>query len=366
MIFLQNACHRDSRQKFNVVFILADDLGVNDLSLYGSEFHETPNIDALSEKGMMFTQAYSANPLCSPTRASILTGLYPSRIGITLPHCHVKEVILDKYLQESAPPTSKALRNQTVTRLDTTYFTLGEAFKANGYATAHFGKWHLGPEPYSPLEHGFDLDIPHTPEPSPLAAGFFYPFPVWENHGEPGDHLEDLLADEAVKFIHQHKDVPFYMNYWAFEVHSPWQAKEKQIDKYRARANPDSPQRNPVYAGMLETLDEVVGRLVEALEQAGVLDRTIIIFTGDNGPYIKPNKEHMPEEFHEVPVSSAYPLRDGKGQIYEGGTRVPLIVIWPGRVEPGSVKNFSRAQTFSPHSWICSNGKYLKSLNLMG
>jgi arylsulfatase A-like enzyme len=323
----------------NVVFILADDLGVNDLSLYGSTFHETPNIDALAEKGMVFTQAYSANPLCSPTRASIMTGLDPSRIGITLPHCHLNKLVLEKQLARSAPPNKKTLDAIPLTRFKTEYYTLAEAFKDHGYATAHIGKWHLGPVPYSPWEHGFDLDIPHSPEPSPLAGGFFYPFPIYDSKGEPGSNLEDLMADVAVKYIHEHKDEPFFLNYWAWEVHAPWQAKPHQIDKYRAKAEPDSPQRNPVYAGMLETLDEVTGRIVEAIDQAGILDNTIIIFMGDNGPYIRSNKQHMPEEFHGVPVSSAHPLRAGKGSIYEGGTRVPLIVIWPGRVKPGSVSD---------------------------
>ncbi len=161
----------------------------------------------------------------------------------------------------------------------------------------------------------------------------------WKNHGKPGDNLEDLLADEAVKFISQHKDQPFFLNYWSFQAHSPWQAKVKQIDKYRAKADPKSLQRNPVYAGMVETLDEVVGRLVAALDQAGVLDNTIIIFTSDNGPYFVPNQEHMPAEFHEVPVTNAQPLRAGKGTIYEAGTRVPLVVIWPGKIQPASESN---------------------------
>ena len=325
--------------KMNVVFILADDLGVNDLTLYGSKFHETPNIDALAKKGMMFTQAYSANPLCSPTRASIMTGLYPSRIGITAPNCHLPEEILEKHLVDKASPNQKALGAQSLTRLKQEYFTLAEAFKENGYATAHFGKWHLGPEPYSPLQQGFDSDIPHTSAPSPLPKGFFYPFPVWPNHGKPGDNLEDLLCDEAVKFIEKHKSQPFFLNYWAFEVHSPWQAKDQQINKFRAKMNPESHQRNPVYAGMLETLDEAVGRIVASLDKAGILENTIIVFTGDNGTYINKNKEHMPEEFWDVPVSSAFPLREGKGTIYEGGTRVPLIVIWPGKVKPGSKTN---------------------------
>jgi len=325
----------DIGAKPNVIFILVDDLGVNDLALYGSKFFETPNINLLAKRGMKFTQAYSASPLCSPTRSSILTGLYPARTGITAPHCHLPEEVLEKKLAASAPPTQKALVAVSVTRLATPYYTLAEAFKADGYATAHFGKWHLGPEPYSPLQQGFDVDIPHTSAPSPLPNGFFYPFPVWKNHGKPGDNLEDLLADEAVKFIEQNKERPFFLNYWAFEVHSPWQAKEEQINKYRAKADPKALQRNPVYAGMVETLDEVVGRLVAALDKAGVLERTIIVFTSDNGPFFVPNAEHMPPEFRTVPVTSAQPLRAGKGTIYEAGTRVPLLVVWPGKVQPG-------------------------------
>lgn len=320
----------------NVVFILADDLGWNDTSLDGSSFYETPNIDALAKRGMKFNQAYSASPLCSPTRASILTGMFPARIGITAPVCHEPQVILEKGLASKAAPSQHALSAASITRFKTEYDTLAEAFKADGYVTAHFGKWHLGPDPYSPLQHGFDTDIPHTSAPSPLGKGFFYPFPVWKNHGKPGDNLEDLLADEAVAFIDQHKDQRFFLNYWSFQAHSPWQAKKEQIDKFRTKADPSSKQRNPVYAGMVATLDEVVGRLVAALDKAGVLENTVIVFTSDNGPYIIPNQEHMPEEFHQIPVSSASPLRAGKGTIYEGGTRVPLVISWPGKVAAGS------------------------------
>ncbi len=322
--------------KPNVVFILADDLGWNDVSVYGSKFYETPNIDALATRGMKFNRAYSASPLCSPTRSSILSGISPARTGITAPACHLPESILTKDLVKKAAPNVKALAAESLTRFKTDYYTLAEAFKDHGYATAHFGKWHLGPEPYSPLQQGFDTDVPHTSAPSPLGKGFFYPFPVWKNHGKPGDNLEDLLADEAVKFIAEHKDQPFFLNYWSFQAHSPWQAKDKQIDKYRAKADPGSLQRNSVYAGMVETLDEVVGRLVAALDQAGVLDNTIIVFTSDNGPYFIPNKEHMPAEFQSVPVTSAQPLRAGKGTIYEAGTRVPLLIVWPGKVKPTS------------------------------
>jgi arylsulfatase A-like enzyme len=320
----------------NVVFILADDLGWNDVGCYGSTFHETPNIDALARSGMRFTQAYAASSLCSPTRASILTGLYPARIGITAASCDMPQVVLEKDLESGASADRKMLGARKMTRLKREYYTLAEAFKQAGYVTGHFGKWHLGSEPYSALEQGFEVDVPHTPAPGPLPNGYFYPFPVWEGHGKPGDNLEDLVAGAAVAFIEQNKAKPFFLNYWAFEVHSPWQARPEQIAKYRAKARPGSPQRNPVYAGMVETLDDAVGKLVGGLRAAGVLERTVIIFTSDNGPFHLPSRDHMPLEFRQVPVTSAYPLRGGKGTLYEGGVRVPLVIVWPGVTRAGS------------------------------
>jgi arylsulfatase A-like enzyme len=241
----------------NIVFILADDLGSNDVGCYGSTFHETPNIDALARSGMRFTQAYSASPFCSPTRASIVTGLHPARIGITAPACDAPEVILEKGLDPSARPDRKMLSARSVTRLKREYYTLAEALKDAGYVTGHFGKWHLGQEPYSPLQQGFDVDVPHTPAPSPMPKGFFHPFPVWKGHGKPGDHLEDLLANQAVEFIEKNKARPFFLNYWSFEVHSPWQAKQEQIEKYRAKARPAAHQRNLMREW--RTLDDAVG-----------------------------------------------------------------------------------------------------------
>ena len=320
----------------NIVFILADDLGWNDVGCYGSMFYATPNIDALASSGMRFTQAYAASSLCSPTRASILTGLYPARIGITAPACHAPEVVLKKDLESRAGPDQKMLGAKKVTRLKAEYYTVAEALKDAGYVTGHFGKWHLGWEPYSPLQQGFDLDVPHTPAQSPLRNGYFYPFPVWKGHGKPGDNLQDLVADQAVEFIEKNKARPFFLNYWTFEVHSPWQAKPEQIEKYRAKARPGSLQRNPVYAGMVETLDDSVGDLVRGLKAAGVLDNTVIIFTSDNGPFYVSNQKQMPAEFHRVPVTSAHPLRAGKGTIYEGGVRVPLVIVWPGVTRAGS------------------------------
>ena len=247
----------------NVVFILADDLGWRDTALYGSTYYETPNIDRLATRGMMFRNAYAASPLCSPTRSSIMTGLYPARIGITTPVCHLPEVVLEQTVQATAPPAQKALTPNSVTRLKLEYVTLAESFKAAGYRTAHFGKWHLGREPYDPLHQGFDADLPHTPAPGPVGGYLGGPWKFWPDQGKPGDHIEDRMAEEAEKFIRANKGAPFYLNYWAFSVHSPWQAKPTLLEKYKRKADPGNPQHNPVYAAMVESLDTAIGRVVK-------------------------------------------------------------------------------------------------------
>jgi arylsulfatase A-like enzyme len=204
----------------NLVFILADDLGWSDTTFdRPNAFYETPNIQRLAQRGMRFTQAYAANPLCSPTRASILSGLYPARIGITAPVCHLPQVILEKATVKTTAPTAKVLVAQSITRFETKYFTLAEALKAEGYATGHFGKWHLGAEPYSPLQQGFDVDYPHWPGPGP-AGSYVAPwrFPEALNFpSQPGEHIEDRMASEAIAFIKANRERPFYVNYWASE-----------------------------------------------------------------------------------------------------------------------------------------------------
>ena len=323
----------------NVLFILADDLGWPDLSCMGSTLYESPNIDRIAENGIKYMNAYTASPFCSPTRASLMTGLYPSRIGITTPACHVPEVVLEKKLAEKASPKDRCLLPITLTRLKTGYNTYAEDFQKAGYLTAHFGKWHLGPEPYSPLEHGFDIDIPHTPAPSPLPDGFFAPWPVYPGEGKTGDHLEDRMAEEAVDFIRKNADKPFLLNYWAFSVHSPWHTKQALIEKYENKADPLDPQHNPVYAGMVEVMDDAVGRLLDALEEEGILDNTIVIFFSDNGGWSWGAFNHVHEEYIGMPQTSCLPLRGGKAMIYEGGVRVPLLVSWPGEIEAGQVNN---------------------------
>ncbi len=318
-------------RKPNIIFILADDLGWRDTSLYGSTFFETPNIEKLAKRGMMFTQAYAANPLCSPTRASIMTGLYPARIGITTPCCHEPAVRLEARLAAPAAPYQRALQVVSASRLKTEYYTLAEALHDDGYATGHFGKWQLGPEPYRPLQQGFDVDVPHYPGPGP--SGWYvapWRFNAELNFaGQPGEHIEDRMAGEAIKFITANKDKPFFLNYWAFSVHAPFDAKADLIKKYGAKADPDNPQRCPVYGAMVQSLDENVGRLVSALEELQLAENTVIVFFSDNGG-------NMYDRVDGIPPTSNAPLRGGKATIFEGGTREPCVVVWPGKVKPGS------------------------------
>ncbi|MFN7873976.1 MAG: sulfatase [Pirellula sp.] len=324
----------------NIVLILADDLGQADLSCYGSTFHQTPHMDALAKRGMKFTQAYSASPLCSPTRASILTGLAPARIGITAPNCHLPEIRLEKRLAAGGP-NARVLNADSITRLKTDYITLPELLRNAGWRTGHLGKWHLGADPYSPLQHGFDSDLPHTPGPGPGGGnGYFAPWQFWKGEGQPGDHIEDRMAEEAEKFIDTNKNRPFFLNYWAFSVHSPWMAKDEYTAQAATRVDNTSPQRNALYAAMLRSLDEAVGRISAALEKNGVADNTIILLSGDNGSWHNvPRDASRNKAWAEVPVTSNAPYRSGKASNYEGGTRVPLLAVWPGNIAAGSTSD---------------------------
>lgn len=317
----------DSRQP-NIVFILADDLGWSDTTLYGTtKFYDTPNIERLSKRGMTFTRAYADSPLCSPTRAAVLTGLSPARTGLTAPNCHLPQVQLEATAGATAGPNQKAVPVSSVTRLDPKYYTYPEALHDAGYATGHFGKWHLGIEPYSPLENGFDVDIPHFHGPGP-AGSYVAPwkYPDFDPQ-TPNEHIEDRMAEEAVAFMKQNKDKPFLLNYWMFSVHAPFDAKPDLIEKYRGKVNPDDPQRSPTYAAMVESMDDAVGTLLDAIDEMGIADNTIIILASDNGG----NMYNWIDE--TVPTSNA-PLRGGKATMYEGGIRGPGIVIWPGHVKP--------------------------------
>ena len=283
---------------------------------------------------MLFTNAYAANPLCSPTRSSILTGLYPDRTGVIYPVCHDPQERLHADLPDNAPPPYWLVPVRSATRLRKEFRTLSEDLKDAGYATAHFGKWHLGHEPYDPLHRGFDVDVPHFPGWGP-EGGYLAPWKFYKGKGKPGEHIDEHMAsDEARKFIIANKDRPFYVNFWCFSVHGPWVAKPQLVKKYKSLADEHNPQHHPVMATMIESMDSAVGELIRTIDEQGLADNTIIIFTSDNGG-LDWGYKNLPG-FGEMPITSNSPLRGGKAGLYEGGTREPLLVIWPGKVPRGS------------------------------
>ena len=320
--------------------ILIDDMGWKDLSACGSTFYESPNIDALMQSGMSFDNAYASCPVCSPSRASILTGKYPATVGVTdwidtSGECHpVKGYLIDA-------PYIKHLPKEE--------YNIARCFKDHGYNTFHVGKWHLGTEEYYPQHQGFDVNIAgcHLGHPH---HGYFSPYMI-ENlkDGPDGEYLTDRLTDEAIKLIEKSGDTPFFMNLWHYTVHMPPQAKEEDIryfeDKARRmhldKVNPfvegeNYPieikrhmkvrrrviQSDAVYAAMIKNLDWNIGRLVQALKDMGKLDDTIIVFTSDNGGLA--TAEGSP--------TCNFPAREGKGWMYEGGTRIPLSISYPAIV----------------------------------
>ncbi|MDH7481284.1 MAG: sulfatase [Armatimonadota bacterium] len=299
-------------RKPNFIFILMDDMGWADLGCYGNTFHETPNIDKLASQGIKFTNAYSACPVCSPTRASILTGKYPARIGLT------------DWIPGHNFPWAKLKPPAFHQELPLEEITIAETLKRAGYATANIGKWHLGKEGYYPERHGFDLNFGGTNKGSP--PSYFYPYNIPTiSSGKEGEYLTDRLTDEAEKFIEKNKDKPFFLYMPHFAVHTPLQAKKEYVSKYEAKPKPKDGQYNPVYAAMIQSVDESVGRIMAKLDELGIADNTVVIFNSDNGGYVK--------------ATSNAPLRAGKGTLYEGGIRDPLIVRWPGKVKEGSICN---------------------------
>lgn len=330
-------------EKMNVIFILADDLGWSDCTLYGTtKLYQTPNLERLAKRGMTFTNAHSASPLSSPTRASILTGQTPARTGITAPNCHVPEVELKPSLAKKAPAGDKSIQCQSATRLSTDLPTLGKLIKAEDYATAHFGKWHLGSEPYSPLQQGFDLDIPHWPGPGP-AGSFVAPWKFTAfKELSPKEHIEDRMAIEATKWLQSlDKNQPFYMNYWMFSVHAPFNAKEELVEYYRGKIDTTQAQRSSTYAAMVHSMDDAIGKLLDEIDRLGISDRTAIIFIADNGGNMY---NYLPEttkdgKKYTSTTTDNSPLRGGKATMFEGGIRVPCVVVWPGLTKPGTISD---------------------------
>lgn len=325
----------------NILLILADDLGWADTTLYGkTSLYETPNIQRLADRGMVFTNAYS-NPICSPTRASIISGQNAARHGMTQPAGHLADVRLKAEETDRGRPEQKSTNVRSATRIDPAMPTLGTVLRNAGYATAHFGKWHLGKSPYSPLEFGFDIDLPHWHGPGPRTsylAPWGYSNPDFRE-GEPGDHIEDRMAQEAVAWLKKRdKTKPFFMNYWQFSVHGPFDAKPELIEKYRKKIKRGDRHDSATYAAMVESLDDAVGTLLDALEEEDLLENTIIVFYSDNGGNMHSGVEEIDKagEEYMTTLTDNHPLRGGKGNIHEGGIRVPAFVIWPGVTKPGA------------------------------
>jgi arylsulfatase A-like enzyme len=301
--------------KLNVVFILIDDMGWRDLGCYGSTFYETPNIDRLAAQGMRFTNAYAACPVCSPTRASIMTGKYPARLHLT-----------DWIPGRKQWPTARVLTPQFNQQLPLEEITIAEALKPEGYATASIGKWHLGDKGFLPQDQGFDVNVAGSKAGS--TSSYFAPYPLDNIEGPAGEYLTDRLTDEAIKFVTHNKERPFFLYLPHYAVHLPLQAKQKLIEKYQAKTPKDG-QKDPVYAAMIDSLDQGVGRLMKSLDDLNLTGKTVVFFMSDNGGVIFEGRR-------QEPVTSNAPLRAGKGHLYEGGIREPMFVRWPGVVKPGS------------------------------
>ena len=295
--------------KPNFVFFLIDDMGWRDVACYGSTIYETPNIDRLASQGMRFTDGYAACPVCSPTRASILTGKYPARLHLT------------DWIAGHKRPFAKLAVPDWTQSLPLEEVTIPEALKPAGYVSASIGKWHLGGPDHRPEAHGFDLNFAgdHRGQPPSYLSPYKIPSVA---EGKPGEYLSDRLTDEAVKFIETNKEKPFFLYFPHYAVHTPIQAKKGLTDKFLAKGRPANGQNSAAYAAMIASVDESVGRVTAKLDELGIADRTVIFFMSDNGGLAS--------------ITSNAPLRAGKGTLYEGGIREPWIVKWPGVVKPGT------------------------------
>ncbi len=318
----------------NVVLVLADDLGWADLGCYGADLHETPHLDQLAGSGLRFTHAYAPAPICSPTRAALLTGKAPARLQLT---------IWSEGSRRS--PTNRRLL-QAPSRHDLPHeeLTLAELFSSAGYLTALVGKWHLGDADHAPETQGFDINIGGTRWGAPQT--FFWPYRGSGRFGnefryvpglvfgEPGEYLTDRLTDESLRIVDRAAATkrPFFLYLAHHAPHTPIEAKPDDVAYFQAKLRPEFAHRNPTYAAMVRSLDESVGRIRQRLRELDLEQNTLFIFTSDNGGYIGTSVH----DGQTLPVTDNRPLRSGKGTCYEGGLRVPLLISWPGVTRPGT------------------------------
>ena len=308
--------HADDKPP-NFVFLLADDLGWTGLGCFGSDFYETPHLDAFAESGVRFTNAYSACTVCSPTRASIMTGMYPARLHLT------------DFIAGQNRPYARMRIPDWKKQLSSDHTTIAEMLKNSGYRTGHIGKWHLnakskGVSGTMPTDQGFDVSIS-----APSGRrGYFLPKGVRSDAGT--NYLTDYLTDHACQFIKESKAHPFFL-YFAYNVpHTPIEGRNDLVDYFKQKADPKKLHHNPIYAAMVASLDESVGRILAEIEKSGVVENTVVVFTSDNGGLTQRYGKH--DDFTEN-----LPLRRGKGSAYEGGVRVPAIVRWPGVTKVNTV-----------------------------
>jgi arylsulfatase A-like enzyme len=314
----------------NVVLILVDDLGWADLGCYGADLHRTPSIDRFAAGCMRFTDAYAAAPVCTPTRAALMTGKYPARLNMTI--WYEGSLSAPNLRRKLIPP-------QTRGNLPHEEFTLAEMFARAGYQTAHVGKWHLGDAAHYPETHGFDVAIGGTFWGAPPT--FFYPYRgFWGRsteyryvpgleYGKDDEYLTDRLTDEAMVFLEQAGEDPFFLYLAYHTVHTPIEGKPDHVRRFRGRLDQARFHTNPEYAAMAFSLDENVGRLLKKLDQLDLSDHTLVVFTSDNGGYVN--------QYQGQVVTNNSPLRSGKGSLYEGGIRVPLMIHWPGVTRAGQI-----------------------------
>lgn len=327
-----SAARAIASDKPNVLFILADDLGWMDTSLYGSKYFQTPEIERLASMGMKFTRAYSASPVCSPTRLSLLTGKYPARLKMTAPVGHLPPT---RY-RGNYPLTPSPTYQQTTTPISARYmppeeYTLAEAFRDAGYRTGFVGKWHLGVGPeHWPAAQGFDFVFHGVPDNGPRSYFSPYYFSAGNvTDGPNGEYLTERATSEAIKFIKSSRERPWILFLWHWAVHAPYEAPRDLINKYASLKDPRGRQKSATMAGMIESLDKSVGTVLDTLNELDLAKSTIIVFYSDNGGNVY-------DRVDGVPPTDNYPLRGGKGSIYDGGTRVPAVFVWQDVIKAGT------------------------------